>query len=102
MKKFLINCDIQGQKSPLTIFIGLPQKQHHPLHFQMEWLAKNRGLNIPGEVVSSIEQLQNIASKNNILLEELCVYALEKNIEEEKEEISLEEEIFDELLSDDQ
>jgi hypothetical protein len=76
MKKFSINCDFGGQMSPFTIYIGLPKDDHHPLHFQADWLSKQRGGTIPAEVMEAITKLQDLANKNNVLLEELCVYAL--------------------------
>ena len=76
MKKFTINCDFGGQMAPFTIFIGKPQQGHHPLHFQADWLSNNRGGMIPGEVMEAITQLQELSDKNNVSLENLCVYAL--------------------------
>lgn len=76
MKKFTINCDFGGQMSPFTIFIGKPEHGHHPLHFQADWLSKARGGMIPGEVMEAVTQLQELAEKNGVSLEELCVYAL--------------------------
>lgn len=76
MKKFTINCDFGGQMSPFAIYIGKPEKGHHPLHFQADWLSKARGGMIPGEVMEAVTQLQELAEKNGVSLEELCVYAL--------------------------
>jgi hypothetical protein len=76
MKKFTINCDFGGQLSPFTIFIGKPENSHHPLHFQADWLSKQRGGMIPGDVMDAVSQLQELAEKNGVSLEELCVYAL--------------------------
>ncbi len=76
MKKFTVNCDFNGQKSPFTVFIGRPQEGHHPLQHQAEWLSKERGGTIPQEVMESISKLQDLAKKNNVSLEDLCVYAL--------------------------
>jgi hypothetical protein len=76
MKKFTINCDFGGQMAPFSIYIGIPEKGHHPLHFQADWLSKERGGNIPGEIMDAIGKLQELAEKNNVLLEELCVYSL--------------------------
>ncbi|GAB4162507.1 MAG: DUF2610 domain-containing protein [Rickettsiaceae bacterium] len=75
-KKFTINCDFGGQMSPFAIYIGKPEKGHHPLHFQADWLSKARGGMIPGEVMEAVSQLQELAEKNGVSLEELCVYAL--------------------------
>ena len=85
MKKFSISCDFGGQMSPFTIFIGQPKKDSHPLHFQADWLSKNRGGMIPGEIMDAVSELQELAEKNNVLLEDLCVYAL--GTDEEKEAI---------------
>ena len=76
MKKFTINCDFGGQLAPFTIYIGQPEQGHHPLHFQADWLAKQRGGTIPAEVMSAIDKLKELAVRNNVLLEDLCVYAL--------------------------
>lgn len=76
MKKFTINCDFGGQMSPFTIFIGEPESEHHPLHFQADWLSKQRNGTIPSQVMDAIAKLKELADKNNVSLEELCVYAL--------------------------
>jgi len=76
MKKFTVNCDFGGQIAPFSIYIGKPEQGHHPLHFQADWLSKNRGGTIPVEVMNAVTQLQELANKNGVLLEELCVYAL--------------------------
>lgn len=76
MKKFTVPCDFNGVKSPFTIYIGEPEDSHHPLHFQADWLTRERGGNIPGEVMDSIAKLKELADKNNVSFEELCVYAL--------------------------
>lgn len=76
MKKFSINCDFGGQIAPFTIYIGEPEANHHALHFQADWLSKERGGNIPGEVMDAISKLQELSKKNDVPLEELCVYAL--------------------------
>ena len=62
--------------SPFAIFIGKPEEGHHPLHFQADWLSKARGGMIPGEVMEAVTQLQELAKKNGVALEDLCVYAL--------------------------
>ncbi len=76
MKKFVVNCNFGGQISPFQIFIGQPEPDHHPLHFQADWLSKEKGGTIPAEVMDSISQLLTLAKKHNVPLEELCVYAL--------------------------
>jgi len=76
MKKFTINCDFGGQMAPFTIFIGEPESEHHPLHFQADWLSKERNGTIPSQVMDAIAKLKDLAIKNHVSLEELCVYAL--------------------------
>jgi hypothetical protein len=76
MKKFTVPCDFGGQKAPFTIYIGDPEPKHHPLHFQSNWLSKERGGTIPAEVMDSIAKLKDIADQNNVSFEDLCVYAL--------------------------
>lgn len=76
MKKFTVPCDFGGTKAPFTIYIGKPDLKHHPLHFQSEWLSKNRGGNVPGDVMDSISKLFELSKKNKVSFEELCVYAL--------------------------
>lgn len=76
MKKFTVPCDFGGQKAPFTIYIGDPEPQHHPLNWQSNWLSKERGGSIPPEVMDSVAKLKDIADKNNVSFEDLCVYAL--------------------------
>ncbi len=76
MKKFTIPCNFNGVKAPFTVYIGNPEKSHHPLQFQAEWLIKQRGGSIPQEVMESLEKLKMIADKNGVPFEELCEYAL--------------------------
>ena len=86
MKKFTVPCDFGGQKAPFTIYIGDPEPKHHPLHFQADWLSKERGGSIPGEVMDSSAKLKDIADKNNVSFEDLCVYALGAAQQEGEEE----------------
>lgn len=83
MKKFTIPCIFGGRKSPFAIYIGEPEPLHHPVHFQNEWLSKHRNGTIPPEIMDSIAKLHELAKKNNVSLEDLCVYALSQDEEEE-------------------
>jgi hypothetical protein len=76
MKKFTIPCYFNGVKAPFTIYIGAPEEAHHPLHFQAAWLQSERGGVIPQEVMDSVAKLKELAEKNGVSFEELCVYAL--------------------------
>jgi hypothetical protein len=86
MKKFTINCDFGGQMAPFSIYIGVPEKSHHPLHFQADWLSKERGGTIPAEIMDAIAKLKDLAEKNNVSLEELCVYSLGSAQQEESDQ----------------
>lgn len=96
MKKFTVSCDFGGVTAPFTVYIGDPDPKHHPLHFQAEWLSKHRGGTIPGEVMESISKLYDLAKKNNVSFEELCVYALSENADED-DQGGFESEELDEL-----
>jgi hypothetical protein len=76
MKKFTVPCNFNGQVAPFTIYIGAPKDENHPLHFQADWLSKERGGTIPQEVMDSLTKLKDLADKNNVSFEDLCVYAL--------------------------
>lgn len=77
MKKFTVNCNFGGQSAPFTVYIGAPESKHHPLHFQSDWLSKERGGSIPEEVMESLAKLKELSERNNVPFEELCAYALE-------------------------
>lgn len=76
MKKFTIECDFGGQKAPFAVYIGDPEPNHHPLHFQANWLSKERGGSIPGDVMDSIQKLFDLSKQNKVSFEELCAYTL--------------------------
>jgi hypothetical protein len=84
MKKFTVPCDFNGVKSPFTIYVGSPKDDHHPIHFQSDWLSKERGGNVPAEVMDSLSQLRDISIKNGVSFEDLCVYALGAAQQEEE------------------
>lgn len=81
VKKFSIPCDFGGVRSPFSIYIGDPEPEHHPIHFQAEWLGKYRGGKVPSEAMESISKLYELAKKNNVSFEDLCVYALQDDDE---------------------
>lgn len=76
MKKFTVPCDFGGQKAPFDVYIGNPKPGNHPLQNQANWLSKERGGTIPQEVMESFQKLLDLADKNNVSFEDLCVYAL--------------------------
>jgi len=77
MKKFTVPCDFGGSKSPFDVYIGMPKEGNHPLQNQASWLSQERGGSIPADVMESFATLLDLAKKNSISFEELCVYALE-------------------------
>ncbi|WP_323733417.1 DUF2610 domain-containing protein [Candidatus Bandiella euplotis] len=77
MKKFKIPCTFGGNTSPVTFYIGNPEKDHHPIQFQADWLSKERGGTVPAEIMKSLEELKALSDKNGVPFEELCSYALE-------------------------
>ncbi|HJD55756.1 MAG TPA: DUF2610 domain-containing protein [Rickettsia endosymbiont of Pyrocoelia pectoralis] len=96
MKKFDIdNVDFGGQTSKFTIYVGTPQDGHHPLQHQAKWLADARGGTIPDSVMKALKELNDLAKKNGVPLEDLCVYALgsaQETQATQKEEDEVEEE----------
>lgn len=79
MKKIIIDCNFGGQQAPFSFYIGKPQLTNHPIQFQSDWLGKNRGGSVPGDVIKSLQDIFDLAQKNNVSFEELCIYALEGN-----------------------
>jgi len=76
MKRFTVPCDFAGVKHPFHVYVGEPDKIHHPLKYQRAWLDEVRGGTIPQEVMDSFERLKKIADDENVSFEELCVYAM--------------------------
>ncbi|KJV68723.1 DUF2610 domain-containing protein [Candidatus Neoehrlichia procyonis] len=76
VKKFMVPCDFGGQVSPFTIYIGEPKTESHPIHHQSTWLSKERGGNVPKDIINSLEKLYDLSKKNGICFADLCVYAL--------------------------
>ncbi|RYE05783.1 MAG: DUF2610 domain-containing protein [Rickettsiaceae bacterium] len=76
MKMFNINCDFNGQMAPFPIYIGQPEGSHHPAKFQANWLSSEKQGMIPTSVMEALTKLKEVADKNSVLLEDLCVYAL--------------------------
>lgn len=75
-KKLNINCNFGGQMSPFSFFIGSPEKDHSPFHFQADWLSKERGGGFPSSVNDIFAQLRILADKYQVPLDILTVYAL--------------------------
>ena len=86
MKKFTVPCQFGPQTAPFTIYIGRPKRENHPIQNQAHWLSKERGGKIPEKVMNSLEKLRDLAEKNNVSFEDLCVYALAAAAKQEEED----------------
>jgi hypothetical protein len=76
MKMFIIPCDVNGQKVPVQFYIGEPHPKAHPIQHQSGWISKERGVNVPSDVMDSLKKLHDISMENNVSFVELCTYAL--------------------------
>ncbi|NUX01389.1 DUF2610 domain-containing protein [Wolbachia endosymbiont of Madathamugadia hiepei] len=76
IKKFTVQCDFKGQRSPFAIYIGNPKSNTHPIHHQDSWLVKERGGNIPSRVKESLQKLYKLSQENGVSFPELCAYAI--------------------------
>lgn len=83
MKMISVPCEFNGVTKPFNIYIGLAQEGFHPLHFQIEYLSQLGG-RITQAVLDSIIKLEKLAERNNVSLEDLCVYALSSYSESKK------------------
>jgi hypothetical protein len=85
MKRFTIQCEFGYVKAPFEVYIGLPAKGKHPLHYQRLWLARERSGKIPAEILESFSRLLEIAQTNDVSFEDLCIYALNEAEKERTE-----------------
>lgn len=77
MKKFTVPCRFGDTTAPFDVYIGRPAPGLAPLRFQERWLAEMRGGELPAATLDSFARLLEIADRNEVSFEELCVYALE-------------------------
>jgi hypothetical protein len=89
-----IPCSFGQNVSNVDFFVGNPREDLHPINFQSKWLGEARGGSVPASVMNSIKKIKEIADKEHISFENLCLYTanLANDVpqEENKE--------FDELL----
>lgn len=74
--KFNVPCYFAGKKSQVAIYIGEPERTHHPIFFQAKFIQDERGGVIPQEIMDSLAKLKQLAEENGVPFEELCRYAL--------------------------
>ena len=79
MAEINVPCNVNGEKVPIKFYIGQPDPKRHPIQHQADWLAKERGINVPPETMESLKEMHEIAKKNNIPFDELAVAAMEQN-----------------------
>ena len=78
VKKFTTNCDFNGQKAPVTLYVGDPAVGSHPFGFQSKWLSKDKGGSIPENIMESFAKLATISEKNRVSIEKLCAYVIDE------------------------
>ncbi len=76
MKRFTIPVEIDGLNCPIYIYITNVKYPDDPFGGQGIWLEKERGGQIPKDVVDAFGKLHKIAHENNVSFTDLCVYAL--------------------------
>ena len=77
VKKFTVYCDdVTGGTMPIDLYVGNPEGNHHPLHFQNVWLGKERNIKIPQEVMDSMKKLKEVSDRNHVPFEELFHYSM--------------------------
>lgn len=78
VKQFTVNCNFKTAQAPVTLYIGEPSDDNHPVHFQAKWLSEKKGGSIPAEIMDSFAELQKIAIKNHVSFQELCSFAIDE------------------------
>lgn len=75
IKKFNIPCFVNGQSSVVGVYLGQPKEGNNPVHHQSVFLAQERGIIIPDDVLETLEKIRKIAERNGVSFIELCDYA---------------------------
>ena len=77
VKKFSVPCQYDsGNVAPFDFFIGNPNEGKHPIEVQSKWLTEVKGGHVPQDVMDSIQKIKELADRNNVSFEDLCVYAV--------------------------
>ncbi len=76
MKRFTIPTDFNGEKSPFNIYLLSGRRGYLELQDQFRWVYEYRNGVVPEDVQDSFRRLHNLAKKNNVDYQALCVYAL--------------------------
>ena len=85
MIKFTLPTNIGGNITPYTFFIGQPESGRHPLYYQSEHVTNDKFGSVPAEVMQAIENIMNLAEKNNMRADEFMLAVIESTKEPEGE-----------------
>lgn len=88
VSKFVIPCNLRGQTAQIEFLIGNPAVDQHPIYYQSKWLGDVYGAVVPQAIMDSIKKIKEIADKEKISFEDLCLYTIRMahNVEQEKNE----------------
>jgi len=81
-KTIAVPCDVDGKKVPIQFHVGDPQPNAHPIGHQANWLAKERGVYVPQDVMESMDTIHQTAKELNIPFEDIVTYALERALQD--------------------
>lgn len=73
---FAVLCDSQNGRQNINLQIGYPECEHHPLHFQADFLGKSKGCSIPSNIMDSMNKIYKLSIENNVDFVELAEYAI--------------------------
>jgi hypothetical protein len=71
--------------SEIDLYIGEPKDGSHPLSFQEKALAEARNIQIPGNIMSSMQETMELAKENDIPFEHLWQYVLDSAFNKEND-----------------
>lgn len=78
VKKYTTDCqNHNGQSVPVTLYIGHPTRDAHPLAFQSRFLGE-KGVSVPQHVMDSFSKLMEISEKNNVPFSDLVEYVIKE------------------------
>lgn len=72
MKFFTFNAD----GGDVRVYVGEPKASNHPFANQSTWLGKERGIQIPADIMKAADQLHKMAIEHDISFCDLYLYAI--------------------------
>ena len=76
MAVITIPCNANGQTVPVQFHVGSPNAKNHPIQHQVSWMASERGVSVPSDIMDNLKELHTISEQNNLPYEELLTVAL--------------------------